>query len=131
MSQGENYISMTKNVCLVAALFTVSAMIYAGKPWQNFNLIGLISLLVFVAWAVSPYVLLHKRASIYLLAKQNLVIFVCSILVACFGIYCIIDIFIHSDPQNGIVFVFLPGLQWIGVASAIIISNGNWAKSNK
>ena len=75
-----------------------------------------ISALGFIVWAVSPYSLL---ALLIKATKSKAAIFgvlALCILTSLFGLGLIIDaMYIHLDAQGGLIFIFAPLWQWVGL----------------
>lgn len=131
MPVDSEFVYLTQFISIVAGLFTLFSLIYAGQPWNmGFQLIfGWIGLFVgFGAWAVSPYIMLSTRIrKPNITFKQSIAYFIGCLLVASYGVYCLVEMFIHPDAQGGLIFIFLPVYQWIGVTITIGIA-GRWAE---
>jgi predicted RNA-binding Zn-ribbon protein involved in translation (DUF1610 family) len=123
----------TMLISAASAVFTLGMMTYASKPWRmaSTQFVGWIGFMLgFGLWAISPYVMLGlKSRKRNYTARQSITFLVGIILLAAFGVYGILDtMFIHPDAQGALIFVFLPGWQWIGVVVTIGIAEGRWAK---
>ena len=82
----------------------------------------LIGVFGFGMWAAAPTLLLLwyvlRRVN---LAGQALAALVGSCLVAAFGASVYFDGFVaHPDPQSGLLLVFVPVYQWVGVVITLI-----------
>ena len=103
----------------LAAIATVALAIYAAQPWgDNYayqNLSGYLLLIVFVAWAISPYIYLFLSAGRHSPQRiRDLFRISVTLLICMGGLTVVVDIvFIHPDAQGGLVFLFLPIYQWI------------------
>jgi hypothetical protein len=114
------------------ALATAGMMIYAAQPWgDNYayqSVAGYLSLLLFMGWAISPYVALMVT-TVWLAGPGagRWMVLAGALLITVFGTWLTTEaIIIHPDAQGGLVFIFLPLYQWLVVA-AIVVS-GLWLK---
>ena len=103
------------SVCLaiLASVVTFGIMLYAGEPS---SIEWWFAALFFAAWGVSPYACL---AIISVRVREKGVASLVSLIGVCalagFGLYAYLDgFFVHLDAQNGLLFVFIPFLQWVG-----------------
>ena len=111
----------TSLVLLLGFLTTLGFMVYAGEPsnpwwWLLF--------VPFAAWAGGPYVavaLVARRPSSS--RASRLIALLTAIGLTAFGAYSLFTAFVtHLDAQSGIVFVFLPLYQLIGVFPMVLIA---------
>lgn len=134
MSASFYYNVTTLMLSIAASLFTLCMMVKAGQPGRldPLTLIGWIAAFVgFGTWAISPYVMIVKKSQVFnITVKQAAVFLIATIFIASLGCYVIFDtFFIHPDAQGGLVFLSLPGIQWIGVIITLLLSQGKWAKN--
>jgi len=115
----------------LSVIVTVGCAVYAAHPWGDnyayqgiFGFVGYLVLATMVAWAISPYIYLYlstRRHSSYCI--KNLFRTGVTLLICIGGIAAVFDtVFIHSDAQGGLIFLFLPIYQWlvIGVMELIL-----------
>ncbi len=108
---------------------TAALAIYAAQPWgDNYayqHLFDYLLLIVFVTWAVSPYIYLFLSARRYSPHRVKSLIRVAVTLLLCAGgIAMVFDtVFIHPDAQGGLIFLSLPIYQWlvIGVLELTLV----------
>jgi hypothetical protein len=71
------------------------------------------SVLGLFAWAISPYFYLAFITKLASTPAAKAGVLLLSLLVGGFGAWLFIDaIFVHADPQGGLVFVVAPLWQW-------------------
>ena len=104
-------------IVVLATIMTIGITVYAmGSPSSIIRL-------GFVAWVVSPYGLLAfliKAAS----SKAAIIgVLILSVLTSLFGLISMIDAtYIHHDPQGGLIYIFVPLWQWVGLLiSALLV----------
>lgn len=116
-------------VVALAALATFFLMLYAGRPWQG-SVLSWIGVVAFGAWAISPYALLmflirHGRTN----RLKSLTLLLLGLALSALALFVYVDaLFVHPDPQSGLVFLFVPLYQLVG--SAIIIA-GVWVVAER
>jgi len=72
--------------------------------------------LLFVLWAVSPYIYLWGLANASQTPVTALGVAVASVLTALFGLESLINaMYLNLDAQSGLVFVFVPFRQWVAL----------------
>ena len=117
----QTYQAATTILATVAVAASVSIGIYMAQPWgDNYayqDLSGYLFLIVYLAWACSPYAYLvwasrrFKALNVPVVSR-----FIAALLICIGGIIVLIDTaFIHLDAQGGLIFVFLPLYQWLAV----------------
>lgn len=127
----ENAAKIGRYVLIVAMLVTVAIMTYAAQPWgenkENQTLIDYVYLVAFSLWSIVPY--LSLMIFIHLFRKHEFTYKVVNIgagMIILVSLAFLIDtVFIHTDAQGALVFLFLPIYQWLallllGIISAIV-----------
>lgn len=110
-------------VCIVSAVATVGFMAWVAD-WSSQPSI-LAFMVGLIAWCVSPYVVVAlaaraPRASL----SAALALLATTIAVAGFAAVVYVDaFFIHLDAQGGLVFLFVPIVQWLGAAVGIVATH--------
>ncbi len=103
------------------ALGTWTFMVYAGQPddWS-----WLLFFLPFAAWAAIPFAVIafaSRRARTIPAALR--VLFVATLILTFGSMYLLYTAFVTSpDAQSGIVFVFLPIWQMVGLMPFLLVS---------
>ena len=114
----------TRLLALISIAVVTVLGIYAARPWgDNYaykTLADYLVLLVFLAWAASPYAFFARKAQAT--GSCHTARFVAALIVCGAGIAAVTDsIFIHPDAQGGLVFLFLPVYQWAGIGMFSIL----------
>lgn len=121
------YTSGTRLITLSAVMITLTLMVYMSKPWgDNYayqNLSGYIGLLGFAVWAILPYLMILFLARKACASRANsLLILLGTLIISLGGVALYIDaVLLHPDPQGGLVFIAVPGYQWIVMGFLIAI----------
>jgi len=101
-------------IFLAAAVTTVIGVKSASEPIA-FAAVG------FIVWAVSPYIYLAVMANLVSTNTAKSGVLSLSLLAGLFGIWFIVDaMFIHPDAQGGLIFIFVPFIQWAVIVLASI-----------
>lgn len=107
---------LTTYIALAGAVATLALAFAAGDRSPT--------MLVFAAWAASPCLaiaLLCRRARASRGAAVAL--FVAALLLPAFAIPIYVHgFFVKPDPQSGLLFVFVPLLQWAGLMPAMLLA---------
>jgi hypothetical protein len=110
-------------IAIASAVATLGFMAWvADWSMQPTILAFMIGLL---AWCVSPYALIAfvartPRAS----ASSAIALLATALAVAGFAAVVYVDaFFIHLDAQGGLVFLFVPVVQWMGTAVGIVATH--------
>jgi hypothetical protein len=103
-------------------------MVYAAQPWGNNyayqNFIGYVMLVIFVGWAVSPYLFILLAIRREMRDNKGLRISLLIVIsLFCMASMAIIfdTVFVHIDAQGGLVFLFLPIYQWVAIGLLVFI----------
>ena len=105
---------MIKYVIYSIALISVSLTLVIGvevadKPVS-------LSIMSIIFWAASPYSMLFVIAACSKSKMANTFSILVSVTCSVLSLGLIIDsMYFHLDPQGGLVFVFLPVWQWVGL----------------
>lgn len=113
---------ISRVVLAIAALATMAFMIYGGSPeragwWLLF--------LPFAAWALLPYGLLAVRAERAAGHRgATTIVLVGSVLATAFGVFALYMAFVaQPDPQSGLVVLFVPVWQLVGLVPFFWLSS--------
>ncbi len=106
-----------------------------AQPWGNNyayqQLADYLVLVMFLAWAVSPYLYFLRRVNESKTSRCfRIVRFITAVLICGIGVTVIMDTSIHSDAQGALVFLFLPIYQWIGVSIFAMFGAFCWLRRN-
>lgn len=107
-------------LCLVMAA-SVALAIHMARPWgdnyayQDFS--GYVGLGMFMLWAIAPLAALAWAGGWFRPARiASWVYAVGAGGIALSGLYAYVDAaLVHLDPQGGLVFLFVPMVQWVAV----------------
>lgn len=100
--------SVTYFVVTLAALS--SALIAIKSASAPFSA----SILPFIVWTISPYAYLGLITALVSSNAAKTATFLFALLLGTTGVFIIMDaICINKDAQNGLVFIFIPGWQWV------------------
>ena len=111
-------------LALLAALLTLGLLIYLGRGSRS--LARCIGIVMFGAWGIAPYSGIATAS----LKMRRTSLEACMVLVGGLAIITFAGFvyhngfFVHPDAQSGILFVFVPVYQWVGVAVALAIAYG-------
>jgi len=111
----------TLTVLLLGFLTTLGFMLYAGEPSKSTWWLFFVP---FAGWAGAPYAItgLAVRRSAASRASQ-VVLLLTAIALTGFGCSMLYTAFVtHIDAQSGIVFVFLPVYQLMGLVPLLLIA---------
>jgi len=115
------FVKIVISILVVSIVFTLYIGIYMAQPWgDNYayqNVFGYIFLVIFMLFAISPYLGLVLLIRIFRKYRAALIGFLIGVsLISLFGMYALIDTaFIHIDAQGALIFIFLPILQWFAL----------------
>lgn len=105
----------------LGAVATLGFMLYAGEPhrlvwWGLFAVFG--------AWALLPYLVLHRRLRGTDGPKLvHGVLLVAALLLTGFGFAVFLSaFFLEPDAQSGLVVLFIPIWQWVGLIIAFWVA---------
>lgn len=104
---------------------TVGLALHMARPWgDNYayqDASGYLALAGFLLWAVSPMAMLAWAAGLFGGSGTAMAVFATgSACIALVGVHAYIDAAVlHPDAQGGLVFVFVPLVQW-GVATCLL-----------
>ena len=86
--------------------------------------------LIFAAWVAAPYVvLLHATTRSAADALHGWVLLLATIALAAFGLAIYYDaMFVHLDPQSGIVFLVVPVWQMIAAGAVVVVLHRRLAR---
>lgn len=105
-------IRYTLAVLTTGALLTAGLMVYAAEPWRSNQSFSL-GYIVFIAWAVTPYIAGGLVARYYCRYRRSMIIlligFTVSVGAAVFVYYD--SMFVHIDAQGALIFLFFPAYQ--------------------
>lgn len=98
---------------------SVGLAIHMARPWgDNYafqHASDYVALVLFLLWAISPLAALAWAARWF--RQPRIASWVYAIgagAIALFGLYTYVDAaLIHLDPQGGLVFLFMPMVQWV------------------
>lgn len=116
-------------VRLFASLGTIATgvlAIYAARPWgDNYayqEISDYVLLAGFVVWALSPYIYLFFFAGRRSARLTNVFGAAVAVLICVVGTAVVFDtVFIHPDAQGGLIFLFMPAYQWLGIGALELI----------
>ena len=105
---------MNKNasyfIVLVSAIATLTIGLKSLSSPYTLTSIG------FIVWAISPYGYLTLLTKLVTSKAATIAIFVIALIVGIVGLSLLIDVmFIHTDAQGGLAYVFVPVFQWAGL----------------
>lgn len=112
----------SQSVLLLSALgvlVTTAIAIYAAQPWGDNDayetLPDYLLLVVFIGWAISPYLMLGWSARRGLPAGLPGIMRVAITgLITLWGISVLVNVvFLEPDAQGALIFLFLPIFQWL------------------
>ncbi|MCB9769204.1 MAG: hypothetical protein H6751_04865 [Candidatus Omnitrophica bacterium] len=118
----KTHINAIKNaipiLSLVAAIFTLAMMIYAGRGWEE-GVGWWLTTFGFALFALSPYAgLAWMGRKLDRTLPQCAVVFVGTLLVCLFGVGLLIDgLFFNESSTSGLLFIVLPIYQWPAVVA--------------
>lgn len=118
----------TNLILILAVLFTLIILLYAGDPS---SLDGWNGMPRFFGWACLPYGILLFFNNIWSgVFKKDLSLLITTSVVSSFAVLMVVDaFFIHPDAQSGLIFLFLPGYQAIAAILGGLIGFGLHQKS--
>lgn len=100
-------------------LATLGTMLYAGRPWkEGFSINWLVGFIVFGIWAISPYCyLFFKNMPKKDYSSHIIIDLIGTIAITLFGLFVYYTGFFgpYIDAQSGLLFLFVPFYQWIGI----------------
>jgi hypothetical protein len=116
---------LTLLFCIIAAIITLGVMIYQGQE-SYLGIWRWLLFLFFGAYAVAPYIAIGvitlkiKGTDIQLFITPLLAV----IIMTSFGLYAYYDgFFVHLDAQSGLLFLFIPAYQWLGILATVGMNN--------
>ena len=118
---------ITRFLAIGALATTMVLGVYMAQPWgDNYtyrNIIGYVALLLILGWACTPYLYLATTSSQVQAPQPAIISRLVALLVASVGGLTLLvnATFIHLDPQNGLVLLFLPIYQWLVIGLFEII----------
>ena len=110
-------------IALGSAVATIGFMAWVADWSSNPSILAF--MIGLLAWCVSPYasiavVARKPRAS----ASSAIALLATALVVAGFAAVVYVDaFFIHLDAQGGLVFLFVPIVQWMGAAIGIVATH--------
>jgi len=109
--------SAIRSIALLGGLFSLAIVAYYG---DHSSLLMIMLGLVFGAWVIAPFVLAFKRADKFADSfTANAVLLVAIIAAAALSLFAYWMTFIDNpapDAQDGLVFLFVPLYQLIGMS---------------
>lgn len=99
-------------ILLVAVFATWGLMVKVGDASNIFLILIAVA---FSIWAVGPYVLLFFLNRVRDVTRGQLIVYgLGSLAIATLGLAIYYDgFFVHTDAQNGLLFIFVPIIQWM------------------
>lgn len=113
----------TYGIAAAGAIFTLGLVVYASEAWRA-GLDRWLLVSPFALLAISPYLALWRiarrvRADI---VRSRIALAVAVLITAPAVWFYVLGFFVHSDPQSGLLFLFLPVYQFLaGGAAAMIL----------
>jgi len=107
-------------VLLAGILATAGVALDAGN-WRE----GRLAMALFTVWAVSPYagflmLTTWTRRSL----TASWIVAIAALAAVLFGVGALVDgFFIHTDAQNGLLFIFIPLWQWVWWVPFAVLSS--------
>jgi len=101
------------------ALATLGFMLYAGEPAEP---VWWLSAIVFGAWALAPYLFVawETRRQPPVMGSRVLLALAAVVMTA-FGVAVLVSAFVlHPDPQSGLVILFVPIWQSLGLVPFVL-----------
>ena len=110
---------LLRSLLCMAMAASVALAIHMARPWgDNYayqDASGYVALAMFMLWAISPLAALAWAATWFRQAwVASWVYAIGAGAIALFGLHAYVDAaLIHLDPQGGLVFLFMPMVQWV------------------
>ena len=109
----------TRILAILGALSTLAFMVTMARPWGDNDayqgLGGYLWLLFLALWAILPYLLLFIMANRVVNFKNKAIfLLIGALIMVGGGMAAYVDaMWLHPDPQGGLVFIAVPLYQWI------------------
>lgn len=114
-SHGNNMQKLSLILCALSALTTVVIELVMMSMQVSTTTLS------FLIWGVSPYALLIALIKAAKSSMARISAFVITLVTGSWGIVVIINaMFIHPDPQGGLVFLFIPFWQWLFLLLSVL-----------
>ena len=98
---------------LAYSINLLAGLVIVGVGIQSMDVFSL-GTVVFLVWAVSPYLLAALLTKWVKTRSSILIMFGLSVLLAISGIFLLVDaMYIHPDAQGALAFVVIPLYQWV------------------